>query len=161
MTQVYNPDVVGVVRRVNRFIQEALKSSSSAVSLTNAYDIARLESYLNAIEQYVAWMKGQPQLDLPETHPQMYDVPDAPGAAVLENEDLNDIVNLWNKMRDELINSQSARQPSGLISHDVTRFDLILAKMKAFLVFIKNTSPLDVPESSPMAEMSGSGMGGV
>lgn len=158
---VYNHDVLGIVRRVNRFIAELLKSASGGVSYLNSHDVARLRSYLAASTAYLTWVKSQPQLDLPETHPQQYEVPEAPTAVDLENDDITDIVNLWTKMRDELVNSQSARLPSSLVHHDVVRVEAILEKIVQFLAYVEQTSPLDLPESSPRAEMHPGGRTGV
>lgn len=49
----YNADVRGIVRRINRFIQEIFLSQSSGVSKSSAFDVARAVSYIGAVRSYV------------------------------------------------------------------------------------------------------------
>lgn len=159
---VYNHDVVGIWDRINRFIEELSKSVSSNVSITNSFDITRLETYLNSIDRYHAWVKAQPQLDLPETSPRAYDLFPAPALPVIENEDTDDVIRMLVLARDEIVNSQSSRLGSGLIAPDSARLSAVISKARAFLVdYIIPTQPLDLPESSPAQVMSGSGRTGV
>jgi hypothetical protein len=158
---VYNHDVVAIYNRLNRFIEELTKSVSSGLSLMNAFDIARLEKYLAAIDSIHAWVIAQPQLDLPETAPRAYTLEPAPIVPDLENEDVADILRLFGLSRDELTNSQSARQGSGLVGFDSTRLTAITSKTKKFIEdYVKKIQPLDLPESSPQNPLSGSGKTG-
>lgn len=159
---VYNHDVVGLWDRINRFIEELSKSVSSNVSITNSFDIARLETYLNSIDRYHSWVKAQPQLDLPETSPRVYELFPAPVVPVIENEDTDDIIRMLLLARDEVVNSQSSRLGSGLIAPDSARLTAVISKARAFLIdYIIPTQPLDLPESSPAQIMSGAGRTGV
>ena len=158
-TTVQNHDIYGLVRRINRFIVELVKAASANVSEITGHDQRRLVSYLDALKAYKAWIVGQPVLDLPETHPQDYDVPPNPVVPTLENESVADVVNLLCKLRDELIASQSARYASTMLSHDAVRFDAIIAKVESFLSdYVGTATPLDLPESSPRAELTGPGL---
>jgi hypothetical protein len=161
--QTYNHDVVGVWNRINRFAEEAQKAQSSNVSLTNSFDIARLKSYLDSIDRYHDWIKAQPQLDLPETTPRLYQLEDWVDASLMiENDDLDDIVRMFFLARDEIVNSQSSRLGSGLLKPDSDRLTAVVAKARAFIMdYVEPTTPLDLPESSPLAPMSGSGRMGV
>jgi len=159
---VYNHDVLGLYERLNRFVEEVSKAVSSNVSITNAFDVARLESYLNAIDRYHTWVKSQPQLDLPETSPRAYQLRAAPDAFEIENEDMADVIRLLVLARDEIVNSQSSRLGSGLIGPDSARLTAAVGKARAFLNdYIVPTQPLDLPESSPAESISGPGRGGV
>lgn len=159
---VYNGDVVGLYNRINRFIEEAQKSVSADVSLTNSFDITRLNSYLDSVDRFQAWVVSQPLLDLPETSPRQYTLFPAIPAVEIENDDLDDIVRLLRLARDEMTNSQSARLSSGLIAPDSSRLTMIIAKTRKFLNdYIVPTQPLDLPESSPRDLMTGSGKIGV
>ena len=161
--QTYNHDVVGMYYRINRFIEEAQKSQSSSVSLTNAFDVTRLSTYLDSIDRYHAWVMAQPQLDLPETTPRLYQLDAGPDVGVtLESDDLDDIVRMLVLTRDELVNSQSSRNGSGMQSHDSVRLTAIVAKCRAFIEsYVKPTTPLDLPESTPMRSVTGPGRTGV
>ena len=72
------------------------------------------------------------------------------------------MVRLIEAIRTEMINSQSARLASTLISHDALRFDTLVDKMEAFINdYVEDATPLDLPESSPGEEAIGHGRGGV
>lgn len=145
-----NHDILGITRRINRFIEEAQKSASAGISGVSAADLARLNSYLAALVAYKEWVVSQPELDLPETHPVEYAVPAGPEVASTENESIFDVVNLLVKLRDELVLSQSSQLASNLIAHDSTRFDEIVTKVQSFVTdYIEPQTPLDLPESSP------------
>lgn len=159
---VYNDDVDGLHRRLNRFLVELAKSASSGVSLTSDFDQSRLSSYLDAITAYHDWIMAQPQLDLVETNDQQIVLEPNPVLADVENEDVWDVINLLTRCREELVNSQSARLPSGLVSFDSSRFMAIINKTDKFLNdYIKKTTPIDLPQSSPLDPMSGAGKRGV
>ncbi len=159
---VYNSDVVGLYDRINRFIEEAQKSVSADVSLTNAFDIVRLNTYLDSIDRYHAWVIAQPLLDLPETSPRLYALATPMAAQQVENDDLDDILRILRLSRDEMTNSQSARLPSGLIAPDSIRLTAIIQKARNFIKdYIVPTQPLDLPESSPRNLETGPGKGGI
>ena len=159
---VYNHDVVGIYNRMNRFLVELNKSASAGVSQTSGFDQARLSSYLTNIKGYVAWVQGQPQLDLPETHPREYVLEDKPTIGEVENEEVNDLQRIFAAARDEVIASQSARLASSLVKFDEVRILAVVTKAEAFLsAYVATLTPLDLPESSPDAPLGGPGRTGV
>ena len=159
---VNNHDVVGIWDRLNRFIVEIYKSQSSQVSQFFSADQLRLASYLDAIDGYHAWVVSQPQLDLPETSPRVYVLKAAPAVTDTENDEVDNLIRLFELTRDELINSQSARQGSGFIPFDSVRLTAIVSKAREFLnTFVQQSTPLDLPESSPQTPTMGSGIGGI
>jgi hypothetical protein len=158
----HNHDIESLVRRIHRFVKEITRSQSSGVSDFGSFDKVRLTTYLDAAERYFKWVTAQPQLDLPETHPQTYDLPALPEVGEIENDDIIDLVRLFVKMRDEIVHSQSSRMGSGLMIHDQDRFKSLLAKMRSFLKdYVDDTAPLDLPESSPRGGMPLPGNQGV
>lgn len=160
--QTYNHDIVGIWNRVNRFIREAMKQQSSNVSQINAFDQERLKSYLSAIRFYHDHVQAAPNLDLPETTPRLYELREAPVVPDMENESLADICRLLELGRDELVNSQSARMGAKLISFDSIRMMQIVEKCERFMSdYVAMATPLDLPESSPRAEMTGDGRKGI
>lgn len=162
MGKVNNHDIVGLYNRINRFIIELQKSVSSQTSQVNEFDQERLARYLEAIDVYHSWVVDQPHLDLPETSPRDYELEDPPEVVETENESVNDVVRLLVLARDEVINSQSARDPANLNKFDSQRLTSAVAKARAFLEnYIIPITPLDLPESSPQEETTGSGMTGV
>lgn len=162
MTEVLNHDVAGLCRRVNRFIVELNKSVSSSVHDMNEFDQGRLNDYLAAIRAYRTWVVAQPHLDLPETHPRPIEIGPNPEPPDVENESVRDIVNLMEICRDELVSSQSARNPAGLIVFDDNRAMALVEKCQAFLDnYIKATQPMDLPETSPLRPVSGPGLTGI
>lgn len=159
---VYNHDIIGFQTRINRFINELIKSQSSNVSQMNSFDQDRLQTYLKNIRAFHAWVTAQPQLDLPETNPTPWALEPNPETPDVENEEINDIVRMFGLARDELINSQSARVSSGLIKFDSTRFIAIVGKVETFLAnFVAQVTPIDLPESSPQDPMAPTGLRGV
>jgi len=160
--QTYNHDIVGIFNRMNRFIREAMKSQSSGVSQVNAFDQERLKSYLSAIRYYHDHVQGAPDLDLPETSPRLYELRLNPEVPDMENESLADICRLLELGRDELINSQSARLGAKLINFDSIRLLQIVDKCERFMAdYVAKATPLDLPESSPRAPMTGPGQQGI
>ena len=157
----YNTDVHSIVRRYNRMIVEVAKSQSSGISLTNVFDTTRLRSYIAAMQNYQAFIISQPLLDCPETGPTEMELPKNPTVPIIENESLADAMALIEIARDEISNSQSSRMPTNLLSFDYTRQQTYLAKIGRLLDYVAQSEPLDLPESSPMAEVSGPGRTGV
>lgn len=162
MAIVYNTDIAGLHARINRFITEHNKSVSANVSQVNTFDQARWLSYLNALRTYHAWMTSQPQLDLPETAPNPVTLEPNPEVTDVENESVNDLLRMLVALREETVNSQSARNPVGMIGHDTNRFLAQIEKVEKFIVdYVSKVSPLDLPESSPAAPMNQRGTVGV
>lgn len=161
---VFNHDIVFLHDMLNRFIVELLKSQSSGVSGMIIADQSRLESYIQSLRVAHDWIQAQPMLDLPETHPRPYPLEPAPEVPErgVENEGINQMVRLMVALRTELVNSQSARFSTRLQPFDSTRFVAIVDKAEAFLNnYIRQTTPIDMPESSPREAMTTDGMMGV
>lgn len=162
--QTYNHDVAGLCTRIHRFCVELKKCVSSGTSMVNQFDQKRLATYLNAVRVYRDWVLGQPQLDLPESHPKLLDVPLLPDDDVdsIENESLRDAVRMMCIAIVELQSSQSSRHASGLIAFDAERLTAIVEKVQALLdQYMSVVDPLDLPESSPTYAMSGPGKTGI
>lgn len=162
MAQTHNHDICGLVRRIDRFMFELHKSVSSNTSKVNSYDTERLQSYLDAMSFYLDWVQGQPQLDLPESAPTLYELADPHDLQDVESEDINDLLRLLKLVRIELVDSQSSRDPAGLNQFDERRARDLIAKCNAFLSgYLAQTNPIDLPESSPKAASSGQGRTGI
>ena len=157
----FNIDVHSVVRRYNRLLFEVAKAQSSGVSFTNPFDVNRLLSYIGSMRNFQSWIVSQPLLDCPETGPTEMDLPENPKMPMLENESMMDVINLIEIARDEISNSQSARMPTNLIKFDYDRQQSYLAKVEQLLTYIAASEPLDLPESSPMSDVTGPGRMGV
>lgn len=158
----YNTDVFSLVRRINRFIVELVKSQSSGISQTMPFDVARVRSYTNSIRSFVAWVVAQPLLDLPETGPSEVPLPVSPEIPELENESAFDLCTLLEIARDELANSQSARMSTNLLKFDYDRLLAVVTKIENFITqYITVAEPLDLPESSPSVKVTGKGNQGV
>jgi len=159
---IFNDDIVGIYRRINRFIEELQKSASSNVADINIYDKIRLQSYLDALSIYLDWIVAQPSLDLPETHPKAIELENVPLVQDVENLMIRDFVRLLERGRDEIINSQSARNATGLISFDQGRLRAVVEKAQKYLeTYVDKVTPIDFPESSPASPDSGSGRTGI
>ena len=162
MAIVYNSDIQGLHNRINRYIIECLKAVSHATSLINDFDLERIKSYLSALRYYHDYVIKQPQIDAPETSPREYALQTDPVVPPIENEMLKDIIRDMERMRDEMTNSQSARNAAGLLGFDSVRFLSYIAKTENYISdYVLNAQPLDMPESSPMTPVSGPGQTGV
>jgi hypothetical protein len=157
----YNIDVHSIVRRYNRILMEILKSQSSGISQTMPFDVTRVTSYVGAMNNFIDFVVGQPLLDCPETGPTEIALPANPAIPYIENESGYDLMQLIQIARDEIANSQSSRIPTNLVSFDYDRQKSYLQKITNLLAYIAGSEPLDLPESSPMVVMSGSGNQGV
>lgn len=161
MATIFNHDIAGLVQRLDRFQVELNHSVSGGSSEFNPFDGGRITSYLTAFTVYLDWVVAQPQLDLPESHPRAIDMADETKPAQVENESVNDIARLLSILRDELVNSQSARKPAGVIDFDEKRCRAVVVKIETFLSeFVGVVSPLDLPESSPRIALSPAGKRG-
>jgi|SRR5579863_5310787 len=153
---VYNSDVAGIVNRMNDFLDELLASVSANSNYFNTSDSTRFNSYLSAILNYVAWVTAQPQLDLPKTSPRGIPLVDYPVITTVNNNDLDDMIRLFAISRDELTNSQSALDGSGLIAFDANRLIAIVTKMQNFMAnYVAKTNPVDLPASQPLNPTTG------
>ena len=162
VTHTYNTDIFGLIRRMNRFIIEIVKSQSSNVSVTQPFDAQRMLSYLAAITSYQAWVTTQPLLDLPETAPQPIALLPDPELTVIENESLYDLAMMITLARDELKGSQSSRLSTNLMKFDSDRLSAVMLKCNNFINdYISKVDPIDLPESSPMTPVSTAGARGV
>jgi hypothetical protein len=162
MAEINNHDIVSLYNRIQRFITETIKSTSSQTSEVNAFDFGRVNTYLDALDALHGHIINQPQLDLPKTSPKTYSLEPAVDYPAVENENVNDMMRMFLLARDELINSTSARLPAGLNSFDSDRLTAIIEKIRLFLSeYVDTSTPLDMPESAPKRPSSGSGRTGI
>ena len=158
---VYNHDIDGFHRRINRFLEEIVGGESGS-SQMNQYDQQRLRSYIGSMRAYHDWVMRQSPLDLPETHPKQYTLKENPTLPDIENESAVDVCHMLELARDELVHSQSARLASGLNEFDSQRILATIGKIENFLEsYIASVTPLDLPESSPLAGQTPPGRTGV
>jgi len=162
-TVINNHDVAGLCNRISRYAEEVFKSGSSQVPLNNQDDLDRLDRFLGSCKKYKAFVVKQPILDLPKSSPRDVLIEDAfKKYKHVDNEDVNDIIGMLFLLYNELANGVSARMPSTLHPDDAVRFDKTMAKIEAFIKdYVVVTNPLDMPETSPHAESSGTGTVGV
>jgi len=161
MAEIKNHDIIGIYDRMNRFIVEMNKAVSADVSDVISFDQARLASYLDAIDRLRIWIVAQPQQDFTESTEMVFTLEAEPDVVNVENESINDVIRMMTLARTDLINSQSARKPSGLDPADATRLTAFVEKIRTFLnEYIIPTVPLDLPQSSPMEGRTGAGKRG-
>lgn len=162
MAETNNHDLVGINKRIKRFAFELVYSVSSGVSEIRSADMERLQAYLHALTAYKGWVVSQPQLDLPASHPRIWEVEDSLNLQQVENEMVDDLVHILDVLNYELLHSQSSRLPQGLNEFDSKRFDMVMRKAEDFVShYIEMATPLDLPESSPKMPSSGKGRTGI
>lgn len=156
-----NTDIDSFVRRANRAIKELSKSQSSGVSGTSTFDVIRAKTYLVGLRSLLAFIISEPLMDLPETGPTTLDLPDRVVIPIMENDSTYDLCVLLKLAVDEISNSQSSRNSSGLILHDFKRITPILDRADSFITkFMMVVDPLDNPETSPSTPSTGYGVRG-
>ena len=162
MSKTLNTDTFGYVSRIDRFLLESLNQASANTSNLKTADFNRLKSYLSALRSYLDHVSEEPELDLPESNPKEYTLPEMPSLKAVENDDLADCCRLLELCRFEIANSQSSRQSSGLIAYDKVRQVSIIEKAERFLKnYVAVVQPVDLPESSPRNITTGSGFLGI
>lgn len=155
-----NQDVAGLAERIDEVIFEIAKSQSANLTDMRSFDRTRIDEYNDMLERYAAWITDAPDVDLPESHPRDYPIKyiSAEVDADVENKAIRDLVRMYRALITEMTVSQSARAASGLTSHDKRRFDLVMEKIRKFLVdYIDETQPVDMPESAPSSPGVSSG----
>ncbi len=161
MTNIYNQSIVGLYDRINRYIFETMHSESAGLVAYSKADIDRQRQYTGDLQSKHEHITDQPDLDLPETHPKIYELRPSVAIVHVENPASNDLLRLYETLRDELLNTQSARKASGLVSFDSNRFTDNLDKINAEIDYIEKVQPIDLPESIPKEPLKGPGRKGV
>ena len=162
MAQTFNHDLVGIINRFHRIMEELHKSQSSGQPGMISFDQDRLAQYLAEQESQINWVMSQPDMDLPESHPTPFELDPMPDLTRVENESINDIIRLCKLGCIELENSQSARRSAKLNKYDHSRCMSLITKIKNYLAdHIATSTPSDLPESSPRTANSGSGRMGI
>lgn len=150
MSTVKNADIAGLQHRIVIFRNELDKSVSSSVAGFREPDKVRLQSYMDALAAYKAWVVSQDPIDAPHWHSKdivLKPLPEVP--ETVENASMLDVLRMLELMSVELIKSQSKDLPAGLNPHDSLRFDQNLRRVNDFLIqFIDQATPLDLPEAS-------------
>ena len=162
MAQVYNHDIVGLINRHYRIMEELHKSQSSNKAGMKGADQLRLIQYIKELRSQISWVQAQPELDLPESHPHQFDLEEIPVLSRVDNEAVNDLIRMLNLSCYELLHSASARDSARLNSYDLERCSKVIDKCESYLMdHIQPSTPGDYPESMPRDAMSGAGRTGV
>jgi len=156
-----NHDVRALHSELNRYVEEVQKAQSANLAVIREADMIRFRSYLARYIEILDWVVAQPQVDLPESHPDVYVLEEFLAPDKLENEVLNTFSTLLSLARKENANSASSRGPSGLLPQDEARQRQYVAKMNALLGMSEVITPADFPESSPRAAGITDGRGGI
>lgn len=159
---IYNDDIESLYNRINRVIFELQKSASANVTDINEHDRRRITAFVNYVSTFVDYVEKKKYLDWPETHPIQITLDKSPEIQKVENLLIRDLVKKLVRLRNEIINSQSARNSNGIISHDMDRLKAGIQAIRAFLIeYADKVVPVDMPESSPSVPTSGEGNTGV
>lgn len=161
MADVNNQDINGLYARIHRYMREVYKSTSSGLNSITSADMIRWKAYLGHVSGLHAWAVGEPELDLPETHPKIYTLEEKTVFEIVNNEAVNDFLNMLENTNDALANASSARNAAGLSAPDSKRFTDNITKCNSFLDYVASSTPQDLPETSPDAVSSGAGTTGI
>lgn len=142
--KVFNMDVAGYIRRLRAMKHEIINSNSAKLPHLSSHDLNRIKAHLESLSSYAAYAVGV-ELDLPKWAPTEIDLGDSLPYSHVSNHAIIDILTMVDALEMELVNSQSARQSSGLLVHDEVRLDAIADKINALIdSFISESSPLDL-----------------
>jgi len=146
----YNRNILVLYSKVNRYIEELHKSNSANASAMDEHDVKRVMIYLNDLRAYMAYVKAQPHPDLVEVHPRVRELVEPYILVPIENEACMEVCWLLEEFRDEMSNSQSSREHSGLLFFDMDRGVSLLDKLEKFIEdYAQDLLPIDRPRSSP------------
>lgn len=158
MATIYNHDAAALCRSVRRVAEELYKSVSSATSGMNSFDQTRMKANVAAARSLLGWVNAQPQLDLPESHPNPIEVADPEKKPLVESDSINLALDICYATSVELLNCASAREASGLNTFDSARYAASLTKLDSLIDnHVAVAEPVDLPESSPSQPLSGKG----
>lgn len=157
----YNMDILSLHRKHVRIKIECEKCQSANFTDIKEFDLNRMKAHLADLREKLSQIVAQPEVDLPEYSPVPLVLEDIGVPEDIENEMIADYLNYLVAMDYELINSQSGRQSTSLIVHDLNRYNAMLAKLADQIAYSEKVKPIDRPESSPKAPMQPSGSVGV
>ena len=161
-TTTYNRNILVLYSKANRYIEELHKSNSANASAMDEHDVNRIKVYINTLKGYMAYVKAQPHPDLVEVHPRVRNLVAPYELAPIENEACMEACWIMEEFRDELANSQSAREHSGLLFFDLDRAVALLEKLETFIDnYAADLLPVDRPRSSPKYAMAPAGKKGI
>lgn len=151
MTQITNIDAASICNRALIFREELKSSNSSANANMLEADKTRSAKNLEAMSKLVDFIKNKGEEDLPHTGGQRsYEAGETPApedVADIKNTDVKHICNRWALIHGEVVNSQSAKQASGLQAQDADRLLSMLAALTDYHEYVNDVEPLDLPET--------------
>lgn len=163
ITQTNNFQVVTFFSMTNKFIIEVQKSGSANGGKYRDKDIERLKTYTKAEREFLDYMAAMPEMDLPKTSPQVYEL--GPRADYIDSasDNVNLVQHMLLSVREELtLDAQTSRMPCGINKFTKQRVADILTQVDLlFDTYVKNNDPLDLPESEPSKPETGVGKTGI
>lgn len=159
--QTYNKDVKFMYSRAKKFRDEAYYCQSNGLAALHDDDLRRQRSYVVSMREAIAKAVARPVQDLPESHPEIYELPDLEPRDEIENDVCQLLVQNWEDFIIECVRSNSSRYPNSLTSHDEVRLIKILDNIDRDLDYAQRDLPLDLPDSAPTKAVSPPGKGGV
>lgn len=149
-----NQDLYGLDNRFNRLLIELGTSVSSEVQTIMPPDRARLDAYIQAMENYRSWVTGQNFMDYPGTYKLYYCLTELVEPVYVPSEQIRDIMNQTLVMKGEMTLSQSSRLTTGLLPADDARLGSYLDRMRKYLtVYADAEPPADYPRSTTMTRL--------
>lgn len=144
--KVQNLDIVDLVSRVDRFMNEVARAASATRTETSNHDVARQHNILDRLEARFQMYAAEPELDLPHYHPKPMLVP-VPGTInIIENGDSQQLLNLLSALRTELLFSDSAERSTSFNPADKSRAQALIDKMRQLIAAVEADPFLDTPD---------------
>jgi hypothetical protein len=147
-TTVQNINTAQIADRLAAYIAENAGCQSKDLPNLSAADLARVVSYVDAIEAHVDYAENAPVLDMPHLDPKIIDLNPLPDEAEFENPFVTHLDRLFRAFHIEVVNGNSSRQVSGIDSNDLARWRTYIANIRGYISGpIASINPGDLPET--------------
>lgn len=143
-----------VASLIERFLDARANVLRSETANSNALldaDLERIKSYHEELEEFMVWVNSRPRLDAPNSHPHQFAIEfvGTDIATRVQNRSIRDLTRIYELAIKSLGESDSANIASGIIEHDLVRFDKFMQQAKSLVEFMEEIQPLDKPETVP------------
>lgn len=149
-----NQDIYSVDNMIIRYLIEMMTSVSSEVQVIQPPDRARIDAYIDSLDQFRNWMVTSSPTDYPATYKLYYCLSKKPDPVYIASAPIRDLVNQLLVMEGELVLAQSSRLSSGILPQDDARFQSYLARMRAYLTnYHDAAAPNDHPRTTELTRL--------
>ena len=141
-----NMDILDLCNRIDTYLLEVNRCASATRHETSDHDSKRMIDIVERFKSRFEHYKGEPELDLPKYHPKPLQMPAAPELNRVENNDLQQVINVFVALRIEVAFSDSAERASGFKGADAKSIDVVIEKLEKLVKLIDDEDEIDLPD---------------